>query len=60
MNLSPSERTISTPYLIDGPTLFVAKRSKPLSPTLPEIGFGSQPIDGGNLVVEPRDYAAAM
>ncbi len=34
------------PYLVDGPNLLLAKRSKPLC-SVPEIGIGNKPIDGG-------------
>ena len=43
-------------YLVDGPLVFVEKRSAPLSPALPPAQFGSMPNDGGNLIVEPADY----
>lgn len=39
-------------YLSEGPLVFVNKRSKPLSSELPEVSFGTMPIDGGNLIVE--------
>ncbi|WP_277100359.1 DNA methyltransferase [Corynebacterium riegelii] len=42
-------------YLIDGPQVLVAKRSKPLA-DLPAVRFGSKPVDGGNLIVEVADY----
>ena len=35
------------PYLLEGPTVFVESRSKPIC-NVPEIGIGNQPIDGGN------------
>ncbi|MFY9262855.1 MAG: class I SAM-dependent DNA methyltransferase [Actinomycetaceae bacterium] len=44
-------------YLIDAPNIFVTKRSKPLSETVPPVRKGSQPTDGGNLIVEPDEYA---
>ena len=34
-------------YLLDAPNIFVESRSKPLC-TVPEIGIGNLPIDGGN------------
>lgn len=37
-------------YLIDGPNVLVAKRSKPLSPELGAVAYGSKPADGGHLV----------
>lgn len=47
-------------YLVDGPNVLVAGRSKPLSPQLPEVVYGSLPADGGNLVVELEDYDDVM
>lgn len=44
------------PYLVEGPDVFVAARRSPLSPCLPEVCFGSKPADGGNLIVEAKDY----
>jgi len=43
------------PYLIDAPNVFIDKRSKPLS-DVPEIIRGSDPVDGGNLIIEASDY----
>ena len=45
-----------TPYLVEGPDVFVVARRHPLSPRLPEVRFGSKPADGGNLIVEAEDY----
>ncbi len=57
----PAERLVKNinPYLIDGPDVFVEKRSKPLA-ALPEIRYGSKPTDGGFLIIEPEDYDAFM
>ena len=44
------------PYLVEGPDIFVDKRTSPLAPILPEVRFGSKPADGGNLIVEAEDY----
>lgn len=43
-------------YLVEGPNMLVEKRSKPLSSLIPEVVRGSQPTDGGNLIVEVEDY----
>lgn len=43
-------------YLIDGPNVLVAKQMRPLSKELPPARFGSKPVDGGNLIVEEKDY----
>lgn len=59
----PVEVTVKTgvnAYLVDGPEVLVGKRSKPLSPLLPPVRFGSKPVDGGNLIVELADYDAVM
>jgi hypothetical protein len=46
-------------YLIDGPDIFVDKRTTPLSKQLPPTFAGSMPNDGGNLIVE-RDQLAEV
>lgn len=38
-------------YLVDGPSVLVGPRSRPLAAGLPELSYGSKPSDGGNLVV---------
>ena len=43
-------------YLVDGANVLVKKRSKPLSPRLPMAFKGTQPTDGGHLIVEANDY----
>ena len=51
-------------YLINGPDLFVSKRSQkngPLSPELHICDFGSMPLDGGNLLLNDQEaYESAM
>ena len=42
-------------YLADGDNIFVSARSKPLSPQLPAMVYGSKPTDGGNLTLEPDE-----
>lgn len=44
-------------YLLDAPNILVKKRSKPLTQQLPIPYKGTQPTDGGNLIVEEKDYA---
>lgn len=39
-------------YLLPGPSVFVTKRTQPLSPGLPEATFGNMPRDDGNLIVD--------
>lgn len=44
------------PYLVDGPDVVLQSRSKPLC-SVPEIGIGNKPIDGGHYLftTEERD-----
>lgn len=44
-------------YLVDGPNLLVWKRSRALSAELPKVNKGSQPTDGGSLIVEADEYS---
>ncbi|GAB2745251.1 N-6 DNA methylase [Melaminivora jejuensis] len=44
------------PYLIDGPDVVLARRSRPIC-DVPQISFGNQPIDGGHLVLTPEEAA---
>ena len=44
------------PYLLDAPTVFITKRSAPLC-CVPQVSKGSQPTDGGNLIVTAEQYA---
>lgn len=39
------------PYLIDGPTVLIASRSKPIS-NVPEMSYGSMPIDDNHLILD--------
>ncbi|WP_336603623.1 type IIL restriction-modification enzyme MmeI [Rothia nasisuis] len=49
-------KTCVNAYLLDAPNVLVTKRTKPLSPELPPVLRGSQPTDGGNLIVEIEDF----
>ncbi len=42
-------------YLADAPNIAIESRSKPLC-DVPEIRKGNQPTDGGNLIIENKDY----
>ena len=42
------------PYLMDGPTVFIESRKKPIC-DVPMITKGCQPTDGGNLIIEDKD-----
>ena len=70
VQMNPAEKLLYTskqvqhvqnisPYLIDAPTLFIESRNKPLC-NVPEICKGSQPTDGGNLIVTEEDYNGFM
>jgi type I restriction-modification system DNA methylase subunit len=43
------------PYLVDAATVFIEKRRKPLCNGIPEITKGSQPTDGGHLLLKPDE-----
>jgi len=43
------------PYLIDGPTVFIESRRTPICDA-PAVITGNRPADGGNLIIEEKDY----
>ena len=43
------------PYLLDAPTVFVDKRKKPICVGVPQMMKGSQPTDGGNLLLSSEE-----
>lgn len=43
------------PYLLNAPDIFIESRNKPLC-TVPEMSKGSQPTDGGNLIITENEY----
>ncbi|MEE1290367.1 MAG: DNA methyltransferase [Spirochaetota bacterium] len=43
------------PYLIDAANVFIEKRKNPLC-AVSKINKGSQPTDGGNLIIEAKDF----
>lgn len=45
------------PYLADGPDIWIGRRSSPISPAMPKLGFGSMPNDGGNLILTDAERA---
>lgn len=47
------------PYLSDAPTVLVSSRSKPICP-VPPISKGSQPTDGGNLIIGAKEELDAI
>ena len=42
-------------YLIGAPDLFIQSRGNPLNPDMPSMSKGSQPTDGGNLLLFPEE-----
>jgi hypothetical protein len=58
----PLRRIVShiNPYLVDAPTVFVANRSKPLSPNIPPMLWGNKPSDGGNLILSAEEKKALV
>ena len=47
------------PYLVDAPDVVLPRRGKPLCDA-PEIGIGSQPIDGGHYLFTTEEKAAFL
>lgn len=43
-----------SPYLVEGKNIIISKRTKPLS-NFPEMQKGSQPTDGGNLLLDASE-----
>lgn len=42
------------PYLVaDAPVLLVSSRTRPISTSLPPVGYGNKPTDGGHFFVKP-------
>ena len=46
------------PYLVDAPIVFIDKRRKPMCAGVPEMIKGSQPTDGGHLLLTPDETEA--
>lgn len=53
----PQERLVGriNGYLVDAPDIFIEKRKKPMQPNCPEMVKGSQPTDGGHLLLSPAE-----
>lgn len=47
-------------YLTDASSIFIYRRTKPLSSLFPKMTLGSMPKDGGNLVFNAREYDEAL
>lgn len=46
---------IINPYLVEGPVVFINSRVRPICNVL-EMTTGNRPADGGNLIIEEKDY----
>jgi len=42
-------------YLLPAPNVFIQSRGKPLNPEMPEMSKGSQPTDGGHLILSAEE-----
>ena len=47
------------PYLVDAPTILIESRNKPIC-SVPEISYGSMPIDDGHLILDKEDVKAIL
>jgi methylase of polypeptide subunit release factors len=47
------------PYLVDAPSILVESRGKPLC-AVPQMSYGSMPIDDGHLILEKTDVDALL
>lgn len=47
------------PYLVDAANIIIGSRSKPIS-DVPDIMFGSKPVDGGYLILEPHERSQIL
>ncbi len=47
------------PYLVDAPTVFLPKRREPIC-NVPQMMKGSQPTDGGNLLLDDAEKASLL
>ena len=43
-------------YLLDAPNIYIENRGNPLNKNLPKMSKGSQPTDGGNLIIKDEEY----
>ncbi len=42
-------------YLIDAPDIYIESRNNAIS-DIPQMVYGNKPVDGGNLIIEAKDY----
>lgn len=47
-------------YLADGPSVYIARRSSPLGDGLPRMVRGSQPSDGGHLIMDAAERTEVL
>ena len=47
-------------YLADAPSVFIYRRTRALSSSLPRMVLGSMPKDGGHLVLNPRERSELL
>lgn len=47
-------------YLADAPSLYLYRRSRPLSSTMPLMIYGSKPSDGGHLILDATERAGLL
>jgi hypothetical protein len=54
----PVETTVNriNAYLVDGPTVFIASHTEPVC-NVPEMSYGSMPIDDGHLILSEEEAA---
>jgi hypothetical protein len=45
------------PYLVDGPTVFIERRARPLCDGAPSLGIGNKPIDDGSFLFTGAERA---
>lgn len=49
-----------SPYLVEGPNVFLSKRSAPISSSAPLMNYGSMPIDNGHLILSDQQRHAVV
>lgn len=54
------EATNINGYLADAPSVFVYRRTRVLSPSLPRMVLGSMPKDGGHLILDATERSQAI
>lgn len=47
-------------YLADGDSIFITRRTKPLSAAFPSMVFGNMPLDGGGLILTQQERDALL